>query len=695
MTETTVVFDQSPTETFDFGAFGTSARLADGSLARLYVRAAEGVNSYDDEVLMLQRDLGNSEPPVAQQIDQAVLLYSGLTMLGLDNGNLVLSWRRYDRPDNVEEFGYVNLQVIDSTGAPGAVHSVDVTVFEFRDVQLFASDDDTFFRTWTQATYPNTPDIDFDEIDSFYLQSHNADGTVLGAPVEMLTINGNIRDITPLASGAIAVTWTTTGRIEGPPHHQTVAHTLFARVIGADGTPLSDEIQVSEDNASTSARTSTVALADGGFMVFWNDGFWTDGTVMGQRFDTAGVAQDSPFTLDIGDNWPPTIYDATTLPDGRFVLTYSSRTYDGAYDLIMQEFSVTGQPISVPEIVWNNIPRNQFTPEILSDGANGLMLLINDGAEGVTTRSVDVSGFETLTEAADTITLSDTGARVHALGGDDTVTGGAGDDAVTGGAGHDSLEGGDGNDRLDGNTGLDTLYGGAGNDVLIGRDDDDLLRGGVGNDTLIGGLGRDTLNGGDGNDILLGGDEFLFTGRPFYILLDLSDTLVGGAGNDSISGGGGNDLAYGGTGNDTLSGGIGADTLIGQDGADVVTGQALGDVLFGSDGDDFINGGYGHDRTNGGTGADRFFHVGIEGHGSDWIQDFSADEGDLLVTGRNTQIDMFQVNFAQTPNAGALDVREAFVIFRPTGQILWALVDGEAQSAINLVLGGEMFDLLA
>ena len=57
--------------------------------------------------------------------------------------------------------------------------------------------------------------------------------------------------------------------------------------------------------------------------------------------------------------------------------------------------------------------------------------------------------------------------------------------------------------------------------------------------------------------------------------------------------------------------------------------------------------------------------------------------------------DQFQVNFSATQGAGQSGVQEAFVIYRPTGQILWALVDGGAQSSINLQIGGQVFDLLA
>ena len=70
-------------------------------------------------------------------------------------------------------------------------------------------------------------------------------------------------------------------------------------------------------------------------------------------------------------------------------------------------------------------------------------------------------------------------------------------------------------------------------------------------------------------------------------------------------------------------------TVIGGVGDDVLTGSALSDEIFGGDGNDFVNGGFGHDRVNGGDDGDRFFHIGVADHGSDWIQDYDAAEGDV------------------------------------------------------------------
>ncbi|SER12160.1 Hemolysin-type calcium-binding repeat-containing protein [Thalassovita gelatinovora] len=239
-------------------------------------------------------------------------------------------------------------------------------------------------------------------------------------------------------------------------------------------------------------------------------------------------------------------------------------------------------------------------------------------------------------------------------------------DHLTGLGGDDVLQGAGGDDSLDGGTGADRVRGEAGNDLIFGGD------------------GADTLTGGDGNDTIAGGDSDA----------DLRDVIYGGDGDDSIDGGYGNDELRGDNGNDTISGGFGTDTVIGGAGDDVLTGQAWSDLIFGGDGNDFINGGFGYDRVNGGAGADRFYHLGVADHGSDWVQDYTAADGDVLVFGGPASADQFQVNLTETANAGGAGVEEAFVIYRPTGQILWALVDGGAQAEINLVLNGGIYDLL-
>ncbi|MFV0515184.1 MAG: calcium-binding protein [Jhaorihella sp.] len=259
--------------------------------------------------------------------------------------------------------------------------------------------------------------------------------------------------------------------------------------------------------------------------------------------------------------------------------------------------------------------------------------------------------------------------------------------------GDDLMQGLPGPDQMVGLQGSDTIHGGGGDDLLIGDESRvltgerfaNLLFGDAGNDTLIGGIGHDTLIGGDGDDVILGGP----TGAS-----DLRDLIFAGSGNDRIEAGQGNDEAYGGDGNDTMSGNQGADFLAGQRGDDVLSGGALSDMLFGNDGADFLNGGWGHDRLNGGDGADRFYHAAVAGHGTDWVQDYSHAEGDRLVVENDRAAHDFQVNFAETEGAGEAGTAEAFIIYRPTGQILWALVDGARQDQITISIDQTDHDLL-
>lgn len=242
-----------------------------------------------------------------------------------------------------------------------------------------------------------------------------------------------------------------------------------------------------------------------------------------------------------------------------------------------------------------------------------------------------------------------------------------------------------GGETLVGDENGNILTGGAQDDIQRGYDGQDILRGNDGDDWLFGGDGADTLNGAAGNDVIRGGDS----------AMDLRDVVYGGDGDDDIDAGYGNDQIYGGDGDDTIEGGFGVDELIGQAGNDVLSGAAWSDLIFGGDGMDFLNGGFGFDRLNGGAGADRFFHLGIFDHGSDWVQDYSTDQGDVLVWGRGpaTGAD-FQINFASKANAGTTQDAEAFVIYKQTGQIIWALIDGAAQESIVLMVAGTSYDLL-
>lgn len=217
---------------------------------------------------------------------------------------------------------------------------------------------------------------------------------------------------------------------------------------------------------------------------------------------------------------------------------------------------------------------------------------------------------------------------------------------------------------------------------------------GSGADVLTGNGAANVLQSGDGMDTVQGasGDDQILAGAD---AADKHDLAHGGAGNDTVNGGSGNDWVYGDDGADSLVAGQGADTLNGGTGNDTLLCGAWGDALFGGDGNDVLNGGLGHDQETGGAGADQFVHDLSDTLGGDWIADYSASQGDVLVfTGATASAQDFSVQ-TLSAGAGAPGVDEVEIVYTPTGQVIWTLVDGAAQAQIWVQSGGQSFDLLA
>lgn len=89
----------------------------------------------------------------------------------------------------------------------------------------------------------------------------------------------------------------------------------------------------------------------------------------------------------------------------------------------------------------------------------------------------------------------------------DFIDGGSGDDILTGDVDQTNAVGG--NDTIVGGAGRDDIVGNFGDDVLWGGTGDDTIAGDTGNDTLIGGTGRDLMQGGQGDNM------FYFGTGPF------------------------------------------------------------------------------------------------------------------------------------------------------------------------------------
>ncbi|MBE2278680.1 MAG: hypothetical protein IAE87_20575 [Rhodobacteraceae bacterium] len=510
--------------------------------------------------------------------------------------------------------------------------------------------------------------------------------------------------VVQLDNGNVAVTWM---RTEGTS--TSIRYAVYNR----DGSVI---VQASTalDAAGPINHDPAIVATDYGFAVLYQDRttsgappfFFSSNAIrmVSLDFDGNVLGARNLVSVALGQVWD---VDAVRLADGLLAFSYTSAgaIIGGDTDVLIRvtEQSHTGTNVSAATnlIGLGDETHDAADSALATFGNSRLAAIYHDTGDNVTEGATySVRRLHTGDGADDVMVGGALYDRFVGGGGEDQVdysaatsrvvvdlATGVGAEGIATGDSYvaiDHVRGGSGGDDLRGDSGMNVLNGGAGHDFLVGRDGDDVLQGEAGTDTLYGGLGMDTLIGHAGDDFLYGGGGDT----------DLRDMIYGGDGNDVADGGYGNDEVNGGAGNDTLNGHVGADTVIGHDGHDVLGGGATSDALFGNAGNDTMNGGFGHDRLNGGTGADRFLHQGVLGHGSDWIQDYSSGQGDALVfiPGGATGAD-FQVNYARTPGAGG-SATEAFVIYRPTGQILWALVDGGLQDSIYVQSGGVLYDLI-
>lgn len=444
---------------------------------------------------------------------------------------------------------------------------------------------------------------------------------------------------------------------------------------------------------------------------------------------------------------------------------------DGATGLIhthTDNVLVRGNTISVP-LLWHAAgdtareiasytwgdPTNGYTRDLVIE--NNEISIHGAGSLSIADRGQNIERFEIGGRIFDSIgvarpeDLALTGGAgadwLYAVGGSQSLEGGAGDDLLHGGTGADILIGGEGVDTADYANGYgairidltagrgwwnsadgdvlsgiegvagtafgDVLSGSAGVNTLLGRGGDDLMSGRMGADHLDGGAGRDTasyagdygavfvsLISGQGRwnaaqgDILQSIENLIGTGYDDVLVGDDQDNrLEGGAGADYLYGMGGSNILVGGSGSDWLYGGSGKNTgdYSGAYGAvwiDLAAGvgrwnHAEGDILASID--DLIGTAW-DDHLNGDGGANR-----LEGGVGD----------DILVGGGGSDVLVGGLGLDKLDGGTGVDTADyseaygAVWVDLATGAGRWNYADGDTLSGIENVVGTSYGDRIA
>jgi len=511
------------------------------------------------------------------------------SVTGLSNGGFIVTWTSYAQDGSgAGIFG----QSFDVDGvAQGVEFQINTEVASWQyDSSVTAVSDGGFVVTWTSN--------DQDEVGStgVYGQVYDAVGQVVGSEFSVNTeVSGNqhYSTVAALDNSGFVVTWTSVGQ-DGS------AEGIYGQVYNASGQPQGAEFIINTETGNAQVLSSTIGLANGGFVVTWSSALQDGSTygVYGQRFDDSGLAVGNEFQVNTETYANQHYSDVAATSDGGFVVTWSSEVQDGSsfgvygqrFDSdglqLDSEFQINSETInSQSESSITILSDDSFIVTWESEGQDGSGLGIygqlfdaNGNASGgeylvnsysdEDQKESSVSALNDAkiigTESNDTIYGTDDNDHILGLGGNDTLIGKLGDDVLEGGSGDDSLHISDDGlgDHLDGGTGSDRI-------TVDGRSaSQDYVLTADANGVLVASLGSITLDfssienveqfwAGSGNDSL-----------DVSGLIDQENvSLNGGYGVDSLIGGGGDDTFYLAdlSSGDHLDGGSGVDTAVLQD----------------------------------------------------------------------------------------------------------------------------------
>lgn len=552
------------------------------------------------------------------------------------NGNFVITWTRY--ADQTGDFNppSINAQIYDATGASiGPEFQVNTaTPNEQHKPAVATLSTGGFVVTWEDWSGLGG---DVSEA-AIKAQMFDAGGGRVGAEVlvNLTTLySQHGPSVVALSNGGFVITWSD---LSGTGNDGTAVR---AQLFGADGNKVGTEFQVSTTASNRQEAPQIAALADGGFVVTWQD--WSGRNddlislaVRAQVFDATGNKVGSEFLVNsttANHQEAPVI---ATLSSGDFVIAWADWSERGGDNdgLSTKAQLFTFGPNDPPTITSNgggdaaalSIVENSAsvaTVTALDTDGSSIIYSISGGADANLFEIGQLTGLLTFIAAPDfeiprdsgydnlydvvvrafdgflfdeqafAITVTNNGSTIYGTDSDDVI------DQSTTVSGQPFPT--DGEEDIFGLTGDDELSGLGGDDRLFGGDGNDTLAGGSGKDTLIGNLGDDRMSGGPGDDIYSvnsisdvvieapnEGNDTVFSDVTFTLSPDIETLIL--VGSDPVNG----------TGND------GRNILIGNDNDNVLVGGFGDDGLIGGGGNDTLIGGGGTDGMAGGAGDDRY-----------------------------------------------------------------------------------------
>lgn len=226
--------------------------------------------------------------------------------------------------------------------------------------------------------FDNSQTLGDGEGTSIKAQVFGADGAQVGSETLVNTATAYSQfspTVSALANGGFAIAWTDDSGEGGDDEGTSIKLQVFA----ADGSKSGPELLVNSETGGDQANATVTGLANGGFVVTWEDSSGTLGDAAGtsikaQIFAADGSKVGSEQLVNAAtasDQLKPTI---SALPNGGFVVTWYDFSQSGGDSsgsaIKAQLYSADGSKVGGEFLVNSTTANSQFTPTVtaLSNG---------------------------------------------------------------------------------------------------------------------------------------------------------------------------------------------------------------------------------------------------------------------------------------------------------------------------------------
>ena len=174
--------------------------------------------------------------------------------------------------------------------------------------------------------------------------------------------------VATLSDGRFIVTWVTNISDDG-------SDGIKAQLFSRDGDPIGGEFLVNTSTWSSHFGASVAALANGGFVISWDD--WYGFEAKAQIFDATGAPVGGEFRLNTNAGATEDSAEITALANGGFVATWrtTATSADGSGDAVKaQLFDASGARVGTEFLVNSQTLDSQYDPSITALAGGGFVI---------------------------------------------------------------------------------------------------------------------------------------------------------------------------------------------------------------------------------------------------------------------------------------------------------------------------------